>query len=458
MKNLKVLIVDDEKLIREGIKKFLIRYDFQAFEAGNKQETFEILNKYNIDLLILDIKLPGCNGLELLKLIKKDFPKIEVIMISGHSDVDNVLESFRLGAFDFFKKPLSLLDIHGAIKRTSNYLKLKNQVKDYHDKFEYLQKSIDSNFPIIGQSKQIKEVSKLIKLASESEDTPVLITGPSGTGKELIAKAIHYSSPNRKKNLFYPLNTSAIPENLIESEMFGHKRGSFTGALEDKAGCFEASHNGSLFLDEIGDMPYSFQTKLLRVLEESKIKRIGENSEINVNVRIISATNKNIADLIKDKKFRLDLFYRINTLEIFLPPLKERKEDIPLLFDYYVNYYSKKLNKPISFIDDKIINCLMDYDYPGNIRELKNMIERALIICIDNKLSLKNFIFRNLKNSNNISQSNNEENEILDLIEIEKEKIVKAKKLCNNNKSKMARVLNISRHKLLLKMKKYEIN
>ncbi len=454
MEEINILIIDDEVLIREVIKDFLYEKSFQIYESDCATKAFKILDSEEIDIVLLDLMLPDINGLDILKKIKKQYPSIEVIMITGHGDFDNIREAIQFGAFDFFNKPLRLDEIQASIERTKKYVNLNKKFKQIKDDFSLISEELSNNIgDIIGKSIAIKKVLDLTFKAAQSLDTSVLITGPTGSGKELIAKVIHYASL-RKKSIFYPLNCSAIPETLIESELFGHIKGSFTGALENRKGAFEAAHNGSLFLDEIGDMPLNLQVKLLRVLEDKKFKKIGTNNDIIVNTRVISATNKNINDMISKNQFRKDLYYRLNTLEIIIPPLKNRKEDIPLLVEHYVKFYSKKLNKKITKIKDIVFDILTNYDFPGNVRELRNMIERAIILCNGTELSIENFP---LAKQETIIENKIDINENLNLIEMEIKLIKLALKKTNFNKTKASELLGISWFALDRKMKKHNI-
>ncbi|MCK4695329.1 MAG: sigma-54-dependent Fis family transcriptional regulator, partial [Candidatus Cloacimonetes bacterium] len=306
-----------------------------------------------------------------------------------------------------------------------------------------------TGFKIIGRSPQIRNVIKLMKKIAETDDTSVLILGESGTGKDLVARGIHYFS-SRKNKAFYPINCPAIPDNLFESEFFGHKKGAFTGAIEDKTGCFEMANNGTLLLDEITEMPFNLQAKLLRIIEDKKVKRIGCHREIPVNVRVIAASNQDIEKLINENKFRKDLYYRLNSFVIKIPPLREHKEDIPLLLDYFLHHFSKKLKKDILQIDNKVVDKLIDYSFPGNIRELKNIVERAVILCDSKTLHFKCFSFDSQK-------VDIEEERSYDLALIEKNLIQEALEKTNYKKSEAIKLLNISRHSLDGRIKKYDL-
>ncbi|MCD4797207.1 MAG: sigma-54 dependent transcriptional regulator [Candidatus Cloacimonetes bacterium] len=456
MKKLKVLILDDEKGIREEIKDFLSLYNYLVDCAETPSRAFEILKSKLIDIMILDIKLPEMDGLEVLKKVKKIQPDLEVIMITGHADMNSVLESMRSGAFDFLMKPLNVEIIRQTIERTSRFIELNNRLEKVESKYSLLKKELQERIGcrVIGKSTEIQKVIQMIRKVAEYDNTSVLITGESGTGKELVARSIHCLSP-RKDNYFYPVNCSAIPEHLMESELFGHKKGAFTGAIEDKIGWFEAADSGTLFLDEIGDMPLNLQQKLLRVLEDGKIRRIGTHNEIEVDVRIIAATNQDIKKLIEDNKFRLDLYHRLNNFSIDVPPLRKRTDDIPILVEYYVQFFSEKLKKRISSVSPEIFENLKNYEFPGNVRELKNIIERAVIMCETNVLTSDDVSLSDIKIASKKCISETED--IFDLNLMEKAHIQKILQKVNKNKSQAAKLLNISWHILDRKMKKHKI-
>lgn len=457
MNNLNILILDDEQGIRNELKDFFDLYDYNVLTAEIPSKAFVILEKNDVDVMILDIQLPEMNGIEVLKRVKTEYPKIEVIMITGHGDQDSILQSLRYGAFDFFKKPFRTFEIKGAIERTQKFIDLNNRLQDVQQNYSLISKELQEQMgsAIIGKSAKMRSMIELISKVAQFDDTSVLITGESGTGKELVARSIHLLS-KRKNTYFYPVNCSAVPEHLFESEFFGHKKGSFTGATENKAGWFEIADKGTLFLDEIGDMPLSQQIKFLRVLEDSKVRRIGSHREIEVNVRIISATNQNLADQIEAEKFRNDLFHRLNSFVIEIPPLRERKKDIPLLIEHFAKYFSVKMRKPIKNIENSVLDILQDYEFSGNVRELKNMVERAVILSENEILQFKDFPIQKRKKENNIIQQNTEE-ENLDLTLAEQNLIRKALTKANNNKTIAARFLNISWYALDRKMKKFGI-
>ncbi len=457
MTNINILILDDEQGIRNELKDFFDLYDYNVFTAEIPSKAFQILKRNHIDIMILDIQLPEMNGIEVLKKVKTEHPEIEVIMITGHGDQDCIIDSLRFGAFDFFKKPFRTFEIKSAIERTQKFLELSNKLKGIKQNFSLISKELQEQMgsTIIGKSAEMKSVIELITKVAQYDETSVLITGESGTGKELVARSIHLLS-KRKNTYFYPVNCSAVPEHLFESEFFGHTKGAFTGATENKAGWFEIADKGTLFLDEIGDMPLSQQIKFLRVLEDKKVRRIGSHKEIEVDVRIISATNQDIEKSVSENKFRNDLLHRLNSFVIDIPPLRKRKADIPLLIEHYVKFFSEKMRIPITQIENDVFESFSDYEFRGNIRELKNMVERSVILSENGILRYKDFPTQKRKKENNIlTESIEEEN--LDLALAEKNLILKALYKAKNNKSKAAELLNISWYALNRKMKKYEI-
>ncbi len=452
LQNIKVLIIDDEKNFTEEIQEFLLKRGFTAFVANTAKLGLSILKSEKIDLLILDVRLPGINGLDILKEVKISTPDIEVIIVSAHGDMDTVIKSMRLGAFDYLRKPFRLIDIQIAIERTKKFLHLHQQIRQMQEKNSLISKSLEEKIErnFIGESHQIKEVLELAMTASEFPDTNILITGESGTGKENIARIIHYAS-HRKDNLFCAVNSSAISDSLLESEFFGHKKGSFTGALADKKGFFEVSNQGTLFLDEIADMPYNLQAKILRAIEEKKITRVGDTQQISSDFRIIAATNHDVDQLVENNKFRLDLLHRLNTLHINISPLRERPEDIEPLLNYFVRYFSQRLNKPCPEIDKQLIQALSNYKFPGNVRELRNMTERAMILCKSESLSSKHFPLKTKTKPACPPQQS------LNLKENEIKLIQQALKNTGFNQKAAADELGITRDSLIRRMTKYNI-
>jgi len=450
---LKVLVIDDEPNFTEEIEEFLQNQGFISYTANNVHKGRSILKSQNIDLLILDIRLKGINGLDVLKEVKQTYPKLEVIIVSAHGDMDSVITALRNGAIDYLKKPFRHTDIQIAIQRTRKFLDLQRVITSMEAKNSLISQSLQEKIKrdFIGESRQIKQILDLAITASKYKDTSVLITGESGTGKENIARIIHYESA-RNENLFCAVNSSAITDSLLESEFFGHKKGSFTGAINDKKGFFEVSDQGTLFLDEIADMPLNLQAKILRAIEEKTITRVGETDPIATDFRIIAATNHDIAKLIEEKKFRLDLLHRLNTIHIHIPPLRERIEDIEPLLKHYTHEFARKLNKPVPIIEKEAISALLNYSFPGNVRELRNMVERAMILCKTESLRSADFQTGEAPDSEKEKEKINfnlEENE-LKLVHL-------ALKEMNYNQNKTAELLGITRDALIRRMKKYNI-
>ncbi|MDP2338156.1 MAG: sigma-54 dependent transcriptional regulator [Bacteroidota bacterium] len=451
---LKVLVIDDETNFTEEIEEFLQNQGYISFTANNVHKGRSILKKHDIDLLILDIRLKGVSGLDILKEVKLIYPKLEVIIVSAHGDMDSVITALRNGAIDYLKKPFRHTDIQIAIQRTQRFLDLQRVIKNLEQRNSLISKNLQDKIKrdFIGESKQIKEILEMALTASKYKDTSVLITGESGTGKENIARIIHYES-SRKDNVFCAVNSSAITDSLLESEFFGHKKGSFTGAISDKRGFFEVSDQGTLFLDEIADMPINLQAKILRAIEEKTITRVGDTEPIATDFRIIAATNHDIDKLIEEKRFRLDLLHRLNTIHIHIPPLRERIEDIEPLLRHFVTDFAWKLNKPIPRIEKETIENLKNYSFPGNIRELRNMIERALILCKNESLSASDFLTKS-----SIGAESQKEKINFNLEENESDIIRMALKAQNYNQKKTAEVLGITRDSLIRRMKKYGIH
>ena len=367
----KILIIDDERSIRATLKEILEFEKYLVETAQDGIEGYKMAEEKNFDLIFCDIKMPKIDGIETLKKIVENNILTPVVMISGHGDIETAVHTLKIGAFDYIEKPLDLNRVLTCVKNAlnNNHLRKENSI---------LKRKIKSNSEIIGQSPEIKSILELITKVANS-NARVLITGPNGTGKELVANQIHEKS-SRNKNLFVEINCAAIPSELIESELFGHEKGSFTSAHKQKIGKFEQASNGTLFLDEIGDMSLSAQSKVLRALQENKITRVGGNKSISVNPRIIAATNKNLKKEIENGNFREDLFHRLNVIPINVPSLKDRIEDIPILCDYFIEKICKEHGIKQKEISNKAIDELKKMKWTGNIRELKNVLERLIIL------------------------------------------------------------------------------
>ena len=450
-----VLVVDDDPVVRNMVQSML-NTKLNVFTAASPSLGFQILDNEKIDLIIMDFKMPEMNGLQMLDKIKADYHGIEVIMISSTDDIDTVIGALRQGAADFCRKPFSSSQLWLAIERTHKYSTLKAGYKRMKEKNKWLKNDLNKQigYDIIGESNAVKNIKQQMQLVAQTPDTSVLLIGESGTGKELIARGIHNLS-SRKDELFGAVNMSAVPEALFESEFFGHKKGSFTGAIADKAGWFESANKGTLFFDEIGEMTMSLQVKLLRVLEDRRYTRVGTQQAQGFDIRIVAATNKAVDVLTNGQSFRLDLFHRIGTFIIQIPPLRQRTEDIPLLVNYFLESLSKKIGKTIRKVHPDALQTLCAYTFPGNIRELKNMVERAVIMCSGQELLPEHFSFVSLSNKPDAVFEPVER--VFDLKELEKQTIISALKQVNYNKSEAARLLNIEWNALYRRIQKHAI-
>ncbi|MCF6169550.1 MAG: sigma-54 dependent transcriptional regulator [Bacteroidales bacterium] len=453
-----ILILDDEQGFRDELNEFLGTAGNDIFPAARPSEAFQVLNKYPIDLAILDIRLPEMDGLQVLKEVKTSFPHIEVIMITGHGDMDSVIKAMKEGAIDFFNKPFKLKDIQRTIEKTKNHIQLNRNLKVSNNGYSLISKELEEKigFSFISKNSIMKTVVQLMHSVAKSSHTTVLITGESGTGKEVVARGIHYLS-ERAGQALHSVNCSTIPDELFESEFFGHKKGSFTSAINHKKGLFEVADKGTLFLDEIADLKVHHQPKFLRVLDNKMISRLGETAENRVDVRIIAATNYDLRQLVEEKKFRSDLFYRLNSFVIHIPPLRERIDDIPLLLDYFIKQFSGQLRKKIRRVDKSVIEHLIQHDFPGNVRELKHMIEKAVILCNGDKLCINHFPDI-LQQSFTSFIHKNASGTTYHLEQIERNTITLALQQTNYNKSKTAKLLHISRQALDRKLQRLNIN
>ncbi len=368
-----ILIVDDEAGARESLR-MILKGEYQVLLAKNAEEAFRQIETHLPDVILLDILLPDMDGLRVLERLKKTLPEQIIIMITATKTVKTAVEAMKLGAYDYITKPFDVDELRLIVHRALSAKALKEENKR-------LWREVDRSFgfdSIIGKSQVMKEIFKVVKQVADTRST-ILLMGESGTGKELIARAIHYHSP-RKNHPFVTINCAAIPETLIESELFGHEKGAFTNAIEKKLGRFEVAHEGTLFLDEIGELSLMTQAKILRFLEEKEFNRVGGFKTIKVDVRLITATNKDLPQMVKKGQFREDLYYRINVVPILLPPLRDRKEDIPLLVSHFIKKFSEENQKQLKGISKEALELLMNYEWPGNVRELENLIERVIAL------------------------------------------------------------------------------
>ena len=439
----KILVIDDEQNIRKMLTRVLSPEGFIVKEANNGLEALKRLQEENYSLVLLDLKMPGLNGIETLKEIRENDLNLPVIMMSAYGSIPEAVEAMKLGALDYLIKPFDIEELKIIIKRAIKQYELEVE-NIYYREEEEKRFNFDE---IIGKSSSINKVLEMVKSVASTPAT-VLITGENGTGKELIARAIHKNSL-RKNSPFVVVNCVAFSPNLLESELFGHEKGSFTGAIAKRIGRFEMANGGTIFLDEIGEMDLTIQTKLLRVLQEREFERVGSSRTIKVDVRILSATNKDLKKEIEERKFREDLFYRLNVFNVDVPPLRERKEDIPLIVEHLTGKYNKILNKKVKKVSAKAMELLLDYNYPGNIRELENIIERSMIMAKDEIIDEKYFNF--ISKEEYIEKKGT-------LKETEKELIIKYLIQNKGNRTKTAEILGISRRSLQNKIKEYQIN
>ena len=398
------LIVDDEPDICELLELTLNRMDIDTLSAGDLKSAYKILNENNISICLTDMRLPDGNGIELVRKIQQQASHIPVAMISAHGNMDTAIEALKAGAFDFVSKPLELAELRNLVNSAIKLADKHHNIKT--DKQEFTQSNsiatIRSPNLLLGESSAMQQTRKLIEKLAKSQ-APVYISGESGTGKELAAKQIHYLS-SRSEYPFIPVNCGAIPTELMESEFFGHTKGSFTGANKDKEGLFQAAHDGTLFLDEVADLPLSMQVKLLRAIQEKAIRPVGSQKEDKINVRIISATHKNLNQLVEEGKFREDLFYRINVIELPMPPLRQRGTDTSLLTEFFLKKLSPENTK--YHLSEQALLALENYSFPGNVRELENILERAITLCENNTIEVSDLSLRECKNlSDSLQQS-----------------------------------------------------
>ncbi|MFI5304718.1 MAG: sigma-54-dependent transcriptional regulator [Nitrospiria bacterium] len=443
----RILVVDDEPNMRALFNKILGKEGYRVETASSAEEAVKFLDREQADLVISDLKMEGMDGIQLLKKVKEGSPDTPVILLTAFGTIDSAVAAMKEGAFDYLTKPVNNDEVILVVKKALENYHLKREVEQLRDKVE-----VNKDFKdIIGQSPRMRSLFRLIKIVANS-NTTILINGESGTGKELIARAIHFNSP-RKDRPFVTVDCGALPETLLESELFGHVRGSFTGAISNKKGLFEEADGGTLLLDEIGDTTLAFQSKLLRVLQENEIKPVGSSKSIHVDVRVVAATNKDLREGIRNKTFREDLYYRLAVVPVLLPSLKDRKEDIPLLVDHFVKKYCDHNSLILKQVSAQVMRILIDYPWHGNVRELENVIERAVLISPGNEIKMESLF----------SDQNNGE-EIIDPLQesthsaiqmLERERIAVAMKKANGNRTQAAKLLGISRATLYNKIRQH---
>jgi two-component system response regulator HydG/two-component system response regulator AtoC len=439
-----LLIIDDEINSLKVLSRALGTEGYKIYTAVSAEEGLTMLGKIPCHLILCDYKLPGMDGEKLLEKVKTNFPEIPFLLLTAFGTIEYAVKAMKKGAYSYLTKPINTNILITVIKEALKNQK-RNLDKDPDTRNEFLN--------IIGKSKAMQEVFSIIRRVSKT-DASVLILGESGAGKELVARAIHYTSLRCDKP-FIPIDCTAIPTELMESELFGFNKGAFTCAYENKIGLLEVAQKGTVFFDEIGDLDFSLQKKILRFLQEKEFYRIGGKNKIQVDVRILAATNKNIEDAVEKKEFRDDLYYRLNVITIHVPPLKDRKEDIPLFADHFLDVFSKKNKKQIFGFDPNVMEILLEYDWPGNVRELENIIQRAVILCPYEQINFQ-CLPRKLKITNEKEWPDQEEE--FNLTEIEKRIVRKALDKTSWNQSQTAKLLGISRKQLMTKLKNLGLN
>ncbi|HUI68436.1 MAG TPA: sigma-54 dependent transcriptional regulator [Nitrospirota bacterium] len=440
-----VLVVDDEEPFRRLLKKELTRKGYAVEVAPDGSEALRLLHDKSFDVILLDVVMPGIDGISLMKKLKDDSGTPAIIVLTGKATVETAVEAMKNGAYDYLTKPYKLDELVIVIDRAYEYSRLS--VKSKLLEQELVRK--ESPFEFIGRSRQLRDILALIQKVAPT-DSPVFIQGESGTGKELVANTVwHFST--RKDAPFIALNCASLTENLMESEIFGHEKGAFTSAYQMKHGLVEVADKGTLFLDEIGEMPIGLQAKLLRFLDSGEFRRVGGNKTLSVDVRMIAATNKDLTGMIKTGKFREDLYYRLNVINLTIPALRERKEDIPELSRHFLKKYANKLSKAIMDFTPEALELLAGYHWPGNVRELENVVERAVILCESDRIEA---IDLSIPSSASVAELGTNPS----LEEMEKAFILRILKEAGNNQSKASQLLGIDRKTLYLKLKKYGIN
>lgn len=452
----RILVVDDEESIREFLEIMLKKEGYEVTCAEDGAKAKDLLQKRSFDMVISDLQMPNMTGIELLRHVKETYPDLVFMLITAFGTTESAVEAMKMGAYDYLTKPFKIdevrINIQNALRTKS--LEVENRV---------LKKELTKEYSfqnLVGNSESMHRIYDMVKRVSQTP-TNVLITGESGTGKEVIAKAVHYNGPLKDKP-FVTINCGAIPEQLMESEMFGHKKGSFTGAVADKSGLFEVADSGTLFLDEVGELPLTIQVKLLRAIQERVIRRVGATEDIKVDVRICAATNRDLEQMVKEGTFRQDLFYRLNVINIKAPALRERKDDVPLLANHFLKKYNERLGKNISAISAEAMEMLKKYEYPGNVRELENIVERTVALEGGATIlpeSLPPFVNtpsgRKMASSHEIEIG--DDGVDLDKVmgQIEKELLVKAIHASGGVKKKAAKLLHITFRSMRYRVEKY---
>ena len=462
----KILLVEDERLLRMTVRERVQRVGYDVLEAETGAAALEILDQDEVDLMLLDYRLPDMTGIDVLRRVHDRYPDIAVILLTAYSSINGAVEAMKLGAIDYLNKPVDHDDLLATIQKALETTRLRREVRRHRNEQERLYGV--SN--IIGRSKAIENVLVMIRKVADSAASTVLVTGESGTGKDLVAKAIHYASKRAEKP-FMNITCTALPETLLESELFGHERGAFTDAKQLKKGLLELANGGTVFLDEIGDMGMTLQSKLLRFLEEKAFKRVGGAGDLRVDVRVIAATNRDFEKAMKSGSFREDLYYRLKVVPIYLPALRERKEDIPELVGHFVEGFNREFRKNTQRVTPEAMSCLVRYDWPGNIRELRNVIERVMILENHEEIDVTD-LPEEIVQGWEVAEEEGPEgspgavspaglfalpDEGVSLRDLQRELVRQALERTGGNQTRAARLLRISRDALRYKMKTYRL-
>ena len=441
-----ILIVEDEKVLRESMAELLTDEGYEVIQAGDGKEAYDIVLKRTVDLVLSDIRMPEMDGMTLLGLLTKTIPDTPIIMVTAYGTVENAVSAIRQGAFDYLLKPVQLDDVVLRVKRALEYGELAKSTRTITE-----QLADDSRFHnLVGNSQPMQKLFEMIRKLS-SVKSNVLIIGESGTGKELIARAVHYNGVTRDKP-FVAVNCGAIPETLIESELFGYRKGAFTGAIRDKVGYFEAANGGTLFLDELSTLPLAVQSSLLRVLEERVVTPVGDTRPRSIDVRVVAASNQDLEKMVAAKEFREDLLYRLNVVKIELPPLRQRKEDIPLLVNHFLDKYTRQMNKKVHGVTNGAMRALLNHNWRGNVRELENVIERAVIFSEDRSIGVEDLPFSTEGITDDIGEDLKEA-----LAQFERQHIIYSLRRHNFDKADTAKHLGIGVSSLYRKLDELNI-
>jgi len=445
MDHFRIAVIDDEAIVRREIKRALSKKPYEVETFADGESALARFAETEFDLVLSDLRLPGMSGLDVLKAVRKHYPHCEIILITGHGSVDTAIEAIQAGAFHYITKPIKLAEMKALIQRALDKVTLVREKEALKEALYAQTRPAE----IIGHSKTMLEVFRLIEKVAPLDST-VLIQGESGTGKEMVARALHQRSPRRDQP-FVSFNCGGFTEELISNELFGHEKGAFTGATETKIGLLEAAHKGAIFLDEIGEMSHTMQVKLLRFVEERALLRVGGVKSVPVDVRLIAASNRDLKEMVKERAFREDLYYRLNVVLVDLPPLRARKDDIPLLIRHFLLKYSRAFGKEVKGVNAEALDILCNYPFPGNVRELENIIERAVALTDETEISVRDLP----SDLRELSISGLEAQTLVSLEEKEKQYIQEVLIKTNYRKNSAAEILGVPRTTLWRKMKRY---